>query len=105
MRPVLEYAPSVWSPYLLKHIYAIKKVQKRFTKRIYSLSHLSYSEHISAINLESLELRMIKNDLVMYYNCLNNLVAFPSAEYFCQVSQTRSGGNRLIAPLCSANRL
>ena len=40
----------------------------------------------------------------MYYNCLNNLVVLPSDEYYCQqhqVSQTRSGGNRLIAPLCS----
>jgi len=39
VRPVLEYASSVWSPYLLKHINAIEKVQKRFTKSIYSLSH------------------------------------------------------------------
>ena len=46
------------------------------------------------------------NDLVMYYKYSNNLVALPSDEYFCQqlqVSQSRSGGNRLIAPLCSTN--
>ena len=107
MRPVLEYASSVWAPYLLKHINAIEKVQKRFTKRIYSLSHLSYPERLAAINLEPLELRRLKNDLVnMYYKCLNNLVALPPDEYFCQqhqVSQTRSGGNRLIAPLCNIN--
>ena len=42
----------------------------------------------------------------MYYKCLNNLVASFSDEYFCQhpqVSQTRSGGNRLTAHLCSTN--
>ena len=42
----------------------------------------------------------------MYYKCLNNLVALPSDEYFCQhfqVSLTISGGNRLIAPVCSTN--
>ena len=56
--------------------------------------------------IEPLELRRLKNDLVMYFKCLNNLVALPSVEYFCQnlqVSQTSSGGNRLIVPLCSTN--
>ena len=55
---------SVWSPHLLKRINAIEKEQKQFTKRIYSLSHLSYSERLAAINLEPLELRRLKNDQV-----------------------------------------
>jgi ribonuclease P/MRP protein subunit RPP40 len=106
VRPVLEYASSVWSPYLLKHINAIEQVQKRFTRRIDSLSHLSYPERFAAINLEPLELRRLKSDLIMYFKCLNNLAALLSDEYFCQqinVSQTRSGVNRLIIPLCSTN--
>jgi len=78
VRPVLECASSFWCPYLLKHINAIEKVQKRFTKRIYSLSHLSYSERLAVINLEPLELRRLKIDLVKYFKCLNNLVALPS---------------------------
>ena len=60
------------------------KVQKQFTKRVYSLSHLSYPKRLVALNLEPLELRRLKNDLVMYYKCLNNLVALPSDEFFCQ---------------------
>ena len=106
MRLVLEYASSVWSPNLLKHINAIEKVQKQFIKRIYSLSHLSYPERLSAINLEPLALHRLKNYLVMYNKCLYNLVTLPSDKYFCQqhqVSQTRSGGNRLIVSLCSTN--
>jgi len=97
---------SAWSPYLLKHINAIEKVQKRLTKRVYSLSHLSYPERLAVINLELLELRRLKNDLVMYFKCLNTLVALPSGEYFCQQNHafhTRSGGSRLIIPLCSTN--
>ena len=62
-----------------------RKVQKLFTKRVYSLSHLSYPERLASINLEPLKLCRLKNDLVMYYKCLNNLVALPSDdEYFCQ---------------------
>jgi hypothetical protein len=107
VRPVLEYASSVWSPYLLKHINAIERVQKQFTKRIPSLSHLTYPERLAAINLEPLELRRLKADLVLYYKCFNNLIALPYADYFTlsqNTTQTRTGGNRLIVPLCSTNR-
>ena len=106
VRPLLEYASNVWSPHLLKHINAIEKIQKRFTKRIPSLSHLTYPERLAAINLEPLELRRLKMDLVLYFKCLNNLVALPSDVYFCSqhhATQTRTGGNRLIMPLCSTN--
>ena len=41
---VLEYASSVWAPHLIKHINAIERVQKRFTKRIPELSNLSYAK-------------------------------------------------------------
>jgi hypothetical protein len=107
VRPVLEYASSVWSPHLLKHINAIERVQKQFTRRIPSLSDLTYPERLAAIDLEPLELRRLKADLILYYKCLNNLIALPSGEYFCQSqlnSQTRAGGNRLMRPACSTNR-
>ena len=107
VRPVLEYASNVWSPHILKHINAIERVQKHFTKRITSLSHLSYPERLAAIDLEPLELRRLKADLVLYYKCVNDLVALPRNDYFQlsqYTSQTRTGGNRLIRPFCSTNR-
>ena len=107
MRPSLEYASSVWSPHLLKHINAVEKVQKHFTKRTKSLSDLSYPERLASINLEPLELRRLKADLILYYKCFNNLVSMPYNDYFCVSnfkSQTRTGGNRLINPTCSTNR-
>ena len=107
VRPLLEYASSVWSPHLLKHINAVEKVQKHFTKRIKSLSDLSYPERLASINLEPLELRRLKAALILYYKCFNNLVSMPYNDYFCVSnfkSQTRTGGNRLINPTCSTNR-
>jgi len=65
-----------------------------------------YPERLAVINLEPLKLRRLKNDLVMYFKCLNNLVALPSHEYFCQQNHafhTRSGGSRPLIPLCSTN--
>lgn len=106
VRPILEYASNVWSPYLLKHVNALERVQKLFTRRIPSLSHLSYPERLAAINLEPLELRRLKADLVLYYKCLHNLTALPINTHFSQQvnrSQTRSGGDRLNVSLFSTN--
>jgi len=65
---------------------------------------ISYPERLAALDLEPLELRRLKSDLVLYYRCLHDLVALPSSEYFTVsnvTSQTRTGGNRLLRPLCS----
>jgi len=43
VRPHLEYANAVWCPYKKGDIEIIEKVQKRATKLIISLKHLSYS--------------------------------------------------------------
>ena len=56
VRPLLEYASCVWSPYLLKHNKRIESFQKRFTKRLSSISHLGYTDRLKAIGLKSLEL-------------------------------------------------
>jgi len=104
VRPVWEYASNVWAPFLIKHINALEKDQKHFTKRIPSLANLSYPERLAALELEPLELRRLKSDLVLYYKCLHDLVALPGSEYFTVsnfTSRTRTGGNRLLLPLCS----
>jgi hypothetical protein len=106
VRPVLEYASSVWSPHLIKHIDSIERVQKYFTRRIPSLRDLSYPERLAAIDLEPLELRRLKADLTLYYKCLHNLIALPPDVYFAeseQTSFTRSGGSRLLRPQCNTN--
>ena len=42
IRPMLEYCSVIWNPTLKKHIDQIEDVQRRFTKRIPSISNLSY---------------------------------------------------------------
>jgi len=42
----------------------LENIQRRFTKRFPSLSHLSYLERLRALELEPLELRRLKFDLI-----------------------------------------
>ena len=54
IRPILEYNSSVWNPTITYLIDKIENVQRRFTKRINSISHLSYLERLSILGLEPL---------------------------------------------------
>lgn len=54
LRNHLEYASSLWSPYKMKHIEAIENVQRRATKQLPQISHLSYPERLKILKLPSL---------------------------------------------------
>ena len=47
----LDYASQLWSPYLLKHIYLIEKVQTAFTKHITGIRDFSYSKRLETLKL------------------------------------------------------
>jgi len=59
VRPHVEYANSVWSPYKKGDIEAIEKVQKRATKLVISLKKLPYKERLLQLNLHTLKYRRI----------------------------------------------
>jgi len=76
----------VWSPHFIKYINSIENVQ-HFTKRISSITNLPYLEWLAVMDLEPLELRRIKTDLMMYFiKIYNNLSALPSDYLPCDNS-------------------
>jgi len=70
VRPLLEYASCVWSPQSIGLIKKVESVQRRFTKRLPKMKHLSYDERLRKLKLESLELRRLKTDLIYTYKIL-----------------------------------
>ena len=73
IRPALEYASSVWSPYTKEDIKALEKVQKRC---------LRLCKDDLKLELESLEERRLKTDLVEAYKFVNGLYKTPMDKYF-----------------------
>ena len=64
---VLEYNSVIWSPYTKGDIECMEKVQRRFTKRLPGLKHLTYRQRLKQVNLLSLQLRRLHADLIMCY--------------------------------------
>ncbi len=72
IRPHLEYAAPVWSPYLKNDIIKIERVQRRATKQVPDLKDMSYKERLTKLRLPTLAYRRMRGDLIEVYKLLNN---------------------------------
>ena len=93
VRPILEYASSIWSPYLVSAVSKIESVQRTFTKRIRSMRNLSYAERLSALALESLETRRLRLDLIYLYKILFGRVDVEWSNMFEFAPASRTRGH------------
>jgi hypothetical protein len=82
VRPILEYNSIIWNPTHKYLIDAIEQVQHNFTKRIPAIMSLPYPERLAILNLELLELRRLRFDLIYYYKVLHNLTPINPDDVF-----------------------
>ena len=82
VRPILEYNSVVWSPVLKCEIDALERVQRRFTKRLRGMDSLSYTDRLAKLELITLELRRLHNDLIMCYKITFGLVEIQFRDFF-----------------------
>lgn len=76
VRPTLEYASPVWSPYTARDVNKIEQVQKNAARFVTNNYHprASTSGLVSSLNWDSLEVRRLHAQVVLFYKIRNNLV-------------------------------
>ena len=78
IRPHLEYAVSVWNPYLKKDEQKLESIQKFALKICLKSWDRSYSDNLQACNLPSLADRRKMLCLVYLYKAINGYVVTPN---------------------------
>ena len=104
VRPILEYATVIWSPYHVGEIAKLESVQRRFTKRIVGLRCMTYSDRMKFLELDSLEERRLRFDLMFAYKILFGLVNTNCNNMFSfNVRATRGHSYKLFAETSRVN--
>ena len=95
VRPHLEYCASVWNPYLKKNIELIENVQRRATKQVAGLSHMSYKDRLKSIDLPTLKYRRYRGDMIEVYKIAHDMYDTSVTKDFLDFSASRSRGHNL----------
>lgn len=109
VRPLLEYAPSVWDPYELKHKVAIERVQRRAARFVLNRYHntSSVSTMLDTLAWKPLEQRRKAARLTAFYKINNNLMHCINLKSQLKPSTSRNrrhGHNKQYLPLsCKTN--
>ena len=74
IRPHLEYASITWSPTTKQYQDKLEKLQRRATRIVPSISHLSYSERLKQLKLPTLAYRRLRTGLIFLYKASHDLV-------------------------------
>jgi len=73
IRPHLEYATPVWSPWKKQQIRLIEGIQRRATKLLPGLRDKPYESRLRALGLPTLEYRRRRADMIVVYKALTGL--------------------------------
>ena len=95
VRPHLEYYISVWSPYLMRDMDELEKVQHRSTKLVGEISKLPYEDRVQILQLPSLYARRLRGNLIETFKILKGFTNINPDTLFKRSSYSRTRGYNL----------
>ena len=103
----LDYGSQLWSPFLIKHITQLEKIQRSFTKHITGMNAMSYHERLKRLGLYSLQRRRDRYCIIYIWENIEGLApnfSYPITSTFfgrkgrsCVISHVNVGRVGILA--------
>jgi exonuclease III len=91
--PILMYCCQAWNTNKISDIKLIESVQRRFTKGIFEVKHLSYLDRLRELDVLSLENRRFYADMVLLFRCLHGQLGVIPAQLGISTTSSCTRGN------------
>ena len=96
VRPHLEYAVQAWSPYTVKDIDLLEKVQRRMVRQISGIKG-TYEEKLGQIGLTTLQDRRERGDCIEIFKMMKGFTNVDHTIWFEKILRTEGPQTRLSA--------
>ena len=93
IRPHLEYAAVIWSPYVKKHVKKLERIQRLGTRMIPGYKEMSYEERLRKLDLPTLEERRERGDMITMYKIVNRFDMLDREDLIKMSSSTQLRGH------------
>ncbi|XP_071959999.1 uncharacterized protein [Antedon mediterranea] len=105
IHPHMEYCIQSWSPYYNKDKEILEKVQRRATKMVKSISDLPYEKRLEYLDLQPLETRRLRGDLIEAFKILKGFEDIDPKDLFKLSHNIRTRGHsvKLYRPKLRGN--
>lgn len=105
VRPIIDYCSSVWNTGYHHDIRILEAVQRRWTKQIYGLAELDYGQRLKTLSLYSIQGRLLRTDLILYWKILTGRSSIPPELLFqfAPSHGTRGHPLKLVVPRCNTD--